>query len=190
MIQPPGWNSIDTTAFWSSFYFWAGIVSLALLAATEVLSHRYGSRHDELVRSANESEVNTLKAQLIAQGHRTISAAQHQQLVDLLTPIQIPKDVIFFNPLTTDGEAVAFSDQIKSVLSDSGFPVEDVPFGDRLISYSPLGVHVWIKDLKNQPARARYIYEAFKRINVIMAGEVHPEFPDAEKVVIVVGTYP
>jgi multidrug efflux pump subunit AcrA (membrane-fusion protein) len=44
----PGWNSIAGTAFWSGFFFWASIASLILLGVTEVLSHRYTERHDEL----------------------------------------------------------------------------------------------------------------------------------------------
>ena len=35
----PDWNSIESTARWSDILFWAGIVCLVLLAATEVASH-------------------------------------------------------------------------------------------------------------------------------------------------------
>jgi hypothetical protein len=45
----PGWESITGTGWWSNFYFWAGIISLLFLGVSEVISHRYTERKDELV---------------------------------------------------------------------------------------------------------------------------------------------
>lgn len=45
----PGWDSIAAATWWSSFYFWAGIVALLSLGISEVISHRYSERKDELV---------------------------------------------------------------------------------------------------------------------------------------------
>jgi hypothetical protein len=45
----PGWDSIAGTGWWSSFYFWAGIIALLSLGIAEVVSHRYSERKDELV---------------------------------------------------------------------------------------------------------------------------------------------
>jgi hypothetical protein len=53
----PGWDSVDAAKSWSDFYFWFGIVCLFLLGASEVLSHYYGVRKDELVAIA-ESVLN------------------------------------------------------------------------------------------------------------------------------------
>jgi len=44
----PGWNSIAGAGWWSSFYFWASIVSLLALGVNEIISHRYAERKDEL----------------------------------------------------------------------------------------------------------------------------------------------
>jgi len=44
----PGWDSIAGAHWWSNFYFWASIVALILLGVTEVVSHRYSERKDEL----------------------------------------------------------------------------------------------------------------------------------------------
>ena len=44
----PGWDSIESTTWWSAFYFWASIVALIGLGVTEVASHRYSERKDEL----------------------------------------------------------------------------------------------------------------------------------------------
>jgi hypothetical protein len=45
----PGWDSIAAASWWSSFYFWAGIGALLALGISEVVSHRYSERKDELV---------------------------------------------------------------------------------------------------------------------------------------------
>jgi hypothetical protein len=50
----PRWDSIDDTARWSQIYFWIGIVALFVLGASEVLSHRYGNRKDELVAASEK----------------------------------------------------------------------------------------------------------------------------------------
>jgi hypothetical protein len=201
MVQLPGWNSIDGTEWWSSFHFWAGIISLLLLGGTEVLSHRYGKRHEELVALAeaakeretaarHAAEVGALQRKLAAREPRTINREQHDMLVSLLTPIPIHKDPVLFNPLMSDGEAQAFSEQIKQVLKDSGFPVDDVPFGEKLLGVNRLGVVLWFKDLETPPKRARFIYEAFKRVGIEMKADPQAEFSDADKLVIVVGTHP
>jgi hypothetical protein len=54
----PDWDSIESTSRWSDVLFWAGIVCLILLAATEVASHIYGTRStllsDEAARHTEE----------------------------------------------------------------------------------------------------------------------------------------
>ena len=45
----PGWDSIESTDFWNTFYFWFGIACLFLLGISEVISHYYGRRHSALV---------------------------------------------------------------------------------------------------------------------------------------------
>jgi hypothetical protein len=44
----PGWDSIESSGWWSNFYFWAGIIALLTLGVSEVVSHRYTGRKDEL----------------------------------------------------------------------------------------------------------------------------------------------
>lgn len=65
----PDWNSIESTARWSDGLFWAGIIALVLLAATEVASHIYGSRSTYLV---SERERVQREASNQADGHHQI----------------------------------------------------------------------------------------------------------------------
>jgi hypothetical protein len=50
----PGWTSVAGSHWWSNAYFWGSIGALILLGITEIVSHRYGERKDEL--SAIEQE--------------------------------------------------------------------------------------------------------------------------------------
>lgn len=52
----PGWESIQATGWWSGFFFWASIVSLIGLGISEVASHRYSERRDELVETQQRVE--------------------------------------------------------------------------------------------------------------------------------------
>ena len=58
----PGWDSIESTKGWADFYFWFGIICLVLLAISEVISHRYGLRKDELVAAAEVATSKQRKA--------------------------------------------------------------------------------------------------------------------------------
>jgi hypothetical protein len=48
----PGWDSIANTGWWSHFWFWFGIACLFALGASEIVSHVYGLRKDQLVAAA------------------------------------------------------------------------------------------------------------------------------------------
>lgn len=49
----PGWDSAESAGWWSSFHFWFGIACLFLLGGSEVLSHFYALRREELVTIAD-----------------------------------------------------------------------------------------------------------------------------------------
>lgn len=95
----PGWGSIESTGWWSNFHFWFGMACLFLLAITEVLSHVYTMRRDNLVveeqthqeqvkEKSHSDEVAKLKMQLEQTSQQV--AADHSlknQLRNLLTSI-------------------------------------------------------------------------------------------------------
>jgi hypothetical protein len=55
----PGWGSIAAAGWWSGFFFWASIVSLIGLGISEVASHRYGDRKDELTAEQQRIDKKT-----------------------------------------------------------------------------------------------------------------------------------
>ena len=55
----PGWDSVEGAHWWSNAYFWGSILSLILLGASEVVSHRYSERRDRLANI--EQEASNLK---------------------------------------------------------------------------------------------------------------------------------
>jgi hypothetical protein len=48
MTLIPGWDSVTGAHWWSNFFFWASILALVMLGITEIVSHRYTERKDEL----------------------------------------------------------------------------------------------------------------------------------------------
>jgi hypothetical protein len=54
----PGWASVAGAHWWSNFYFASSIGALILLGVTEVISHRYSERKDEL---SAEEQTDTQK---------------------------------------------------------------------------------------------------------------------------------
>lgn len=105
MTWCPGWDSIDGAKWWSDFYFWFGIVCLFLLGISEVISHRYGLRKDELVVAAEraagnqrknetadaetrrKAEVEGLQKQL-SESDKKVADLQYQQTPRRLSPEQ------------------------------------------------------------------------------------------------------
>jgi hypothetical protein len=51
----PGWASIADAGWWSGFYFWVSIGCLLGLGASEIASHRYSERKEELSAIEQES---------------------------------------------------------------------------------------------------------------------------------------
>jgi hypothetical protein len=60
----PGWDSIENTGWWSSFYFWVGTACLVGTLFSTVLNYFYSSHRDRLVATANAKEVASLNRQL------------------------------------------------------------------------------------------------------------------------------
>lgn len=81
-MELPGWNSIETTNWISDLFFWLSILALILLGATEVISHRYGERHDWLLgqkhqteKSASDTEIARLHRDTADANARAVEAA-------------------------------------------------------------------------------------------------------------------
>jgi hypothetical protein len=141
------------------------------------------NREAAQLRLALEHEIATRQP-------RKITQEQRELLISLLTPVPIKKDLVLFNPLMTDGEALAFSEQIADVLKASGFPVADVPFGEKLFAFNRLGAFLQFKDQDHVPKRANFIAEAFRRIDVQFIGLPNPDMKSENDLIITIGTHP
>jgi hypothetical protein len=73
----PGWDSVASAGYWSHFWFWFGIVCLFALGASEVVSHMYGLRKDELVAVAESNAA--------AQRQNDAEAAETRRKADVET---------------------------------------------------------------------------------------------------------
>lgn len=122
----PGWDSIESTDFWNTFYFWAGIACLFLLGAFEVISHYYGERHSALIAAAERAaaeqrddsdqqiekrhaaEVAQLQEQLAKlQERRTLTPDQKAEMIVALSPFREQKVRITSNQGDLEGDGFA-----------------------------------------------------------------------------------
>ena len=64
MSWVPGWSSTATAGWWSGLFFWASIGSLLMLGITEVISHRYSERKEELLTEEHQIEKDNYDTEL------------------------------------------------------------------------------------------------------------------------------
>jgi hypothetical protein len=168
----PGWNSAADADWWNSFYFWLGIAFLVLLAISEVASHFYGLRKDELIADANliatierKKEQQATEAQHQAQAaelkrrtedaEQTLKRLQQDREPRSLTPEQqaeLTNSMRAFRgqkftttAVMNDDEGKALRDQIAASLVAAGWD-HDGPSGMRqsVFTVSPVGIQVTI----------------------------------------------
>ncbi len=90
----PGWDSADCAGFWSHFWFWVGIICLFAVGASEVVSHIYGLRKDELMSDKMLSFAATQRPEAeapqnkIEQGSTSVDEPQKAVPPKILTPEQ------------------------------------------------------------------------------------------------------
>ncbi len=159
----PGWDSIGGADWWSSFYFWAGIIALLLLGVSEVVSHRYSERKDELVaqeqtaiqrgydkeiaqlhleasrateRAAKlEQENLKLREELVKRSARLLTEEQRNAIIGIIKDNPINTANVILLP---ESEPNLFGVQIGAAIRDAGVHVNLVR-GLRLLSM-PEGV--------------------------------------------------
>lgn len=187
--MPSWWNSLDavTTVNW-----WLGcllVVFGVLTAATSVmgwvtssrLATLQGEKEVEMRRRLDEAEERLR--------HRSLTAEQRTRLIELLRGE--PKGSI--RVLTTQGdkESIAFGEEMAGVLREAGWTVEG--HGVTLVAgviFEP-GLHLYIRNSKNNPARAGSLQRALKSIGFPADGFANERLvEEGEELSIVVGPKP
>jgi hypothetical protein len=177
----PDWDSIESTSRWSDILFWAGIICLVLLAATEVASHIYGSRssflsneatrlteaqrqHDEAeAEDRRKAEVGTLQKQLAEadkkaaealqqQAPRHLSESQKQTLIAALSPFAGQK--ITIASVMGDAEGESYREDFLVVLRAARWSFDEgSDVSQAVIVPTPVGVQVTINQDEAQAGR-------------------------------------
>lgn len=73
----PGWDSAEAAGWWSAAWFWASMASLLMLGISEVASHRYSMRKDEL-SAAHQGELQRQNDKEIANLHLQTAQANER----------------------------------------------------------------------------------------------------------------
>lgn len=165
----PGWDSIESAGFWSHFWFWFGIACLFALGASEVVSHYYGVRKDELVAIAAESaevrrkadadaaearrraEVATLQGRLAEADKkvaglqsqniaRRLSSEDKQALIKDLSNSPGQKAEVFVATSAWDGSE--YGKDFLSVFKGAKWDVPDAPSYGIVVGGDVIGVHI------------------------------------------------
>ncbi|HUB12046.1 MAG TPA: hypothetical protein VMB34_08820 [Acetobacteraceae bacterium] len=144
----PGWQSPTSAEWWSSLYFWVGIVFLVLLTGSEVASHLYSLRRAELGAIAerraatardtqHQQQADAYRAELraaearaaaaqaeieklrAAAAPRVLTAEQHAAIVAAAQPFAGEKFRMAY--LVGNSEARRFGMEIVSSLEAAGW---------------------------------------------------------------------
>ena len=172
MIWVPGWDTIQSANRWSNFYFWVSIASLIGLGISEVASHRYSERKDELVAIEEQNtkrthddeiarirlEAATLsdKAEILRAKNLEVEAAVAPRILEQgLTSASLKKfaGTLFVVVSLPDFESKRAAGQIRAMLSMAGWKrftasigPQHYPFFDGVV------VHVLGDGAKADPA--------------------------------------
>jgi hypothetical protein len=160
----PGWTSAAGAGLWSNVFFWVGIAALLFLGASEVISHRYTERKDELVAEEQKRTERQHRDEIARLDLETAQANERSAVLEKdaaelkasnlsleqqiaprrLKPEDIerlililrhhPGETIAIESYSLDAEAAAFGEQILRILR-----AENFPFDDRRMSLSVLG---------------------------------------------------
>jgi hypothetical protein len=184
----PGWDSIGDSGWWSSFWFCVSFVCLFALGASQIVSHAYRLRYQELAvadhRIADRrwrgevglserrraAEVSALHDRLAAAkaeierlqahaGDRHVSAAQRDRINDALKAM--PGIAVSF-VLLEDEEAATFGEELVSAFQGAGVAVVGVSRRNVLLP-APVGVRAWLRDSDTQSAA---ILDAFESAQI------------------------
>jgi hypothetical protein len=191
----PGWNSIENTDFWNTFYFWFGIVCLVLLAISEVVSHYYGQRHSSLVSAAERAaierrdkqnkqtderhakEVTQLREQLAKiQDRRLFTPEEKKEITAALSPFLKQPVRITSNP--SDTESDDFAKDFYDIVIRAGWDYKGTPgkFETFFGGGSPVGVEVTVNEEDARRGRGPLAYNSLMAV-LHKLGVVNPYAP-------------
>jgi len=180
----PGWNSMTASEWWSNFYFWVYVASLAVLIVSGIMSLRYTQRKDALV------DEQSLSAQLsrhyeiaavqpgVQKTNRGTASLQHQieqerqmSTASLLSNEQkrilvteLRGKILKMNLVVQKNwEANPFEAQVATTLVDTGIELSmfEAPAGEKLpVS---IGVGMYSPVARDGKLDGDPVYEALKK---------------------------
>ena len=127
----PGWDSVAGSRWWSNIYFWGSIGALILLGITEVVSHRYSQREDELsaieqeaAKKTHEDEIAQLHVEAANANERAARLEKEAALLRLQLDQEVQKRAPRF---LTDEQKAAMLDELRGKIQEIMIVVQNDP---------------------------------------------------------------
>jgi hypothetical protein len=181
----PGWDSIANTGWWSHFWFWFGIACLFALGASEVVSHVYGLRKDELVTAAEraateqrerdadaaearrKAEVEAVQQKLSeadkkvsdlqkSTTHRRLTADQKQALKTALEPFAGRK--VSVTTVMGSDDGLAFADDFVEVFRAARWNVDGSSPSQSVFTITQIGLEPTMNDRRLRQIECRQVW--------------------------------
>jgi hypothetical protein len=190
----PGWESVAAAGWWSGFFFWASIVSLIGLGISEIASHRYSERKDELVaenqliekRQHDEQIAGLHLATAQANEEAAKARAEQERLKGLViwrsisddaanglaTRLSARKAKITLAMVSNDPEAFSLTAQLQPIFERAGW--DTVPMSGWWGKWLPIGVHIYGSDEEI----LKLLCDSFAAENLQFSTDAPPSDPD------------
>lgn len=195
----PGWESVASTGWWSGFFFWASIASLIGLGISEIASHRYSERKDELVaeqqlieKQQHDEQIAGLHLETAKANEEAAKARAEQERLKglvvwrsisdkakrgLATRLSVRKARITLATISNDPEAFSLTSQFQPIFENAGW--ETVPMSGWWGKWLPIGVHIYGSD----DGILQLLWESFGAENIQFSTDAPPGDPDIGLVV-------
>jgi hypothetical protein len=179
MTVLPDWNSVESTARWSSILFWVGMSALIILAATQVASRVFANRSNALAFASGHS----VEVSALPKTEGLLTAAQRQSLLLAMTPYAGQK--ISFACNSGDLNADARAREYRAILAKAGWTIVGGDNVQAVLVPAPVGINIYVNreelNAGRAPGAAVALAKALMELGITRGGTItslnEPDLP-------------
>jgi hypothetical protein len=179
MTVLPDWNSVESTARWSSILFWVGMSALMVLAATQVASRIFANRSSVLALESGHS----VEATPAVSADGLLTDSQKQSLAVAMAPYAGQK--ISFACNSGDLNADARAREYRAILAKAGWTIEGGDNVQAIVVPAPVGINIYVNreelNARRAPRAAVALAQALLQLGIARGGTItsmnEPDIP-------------